>query len=92
PDLIVEVLSPSTEAYDRGRKFEHYRALESLRAYLLVADDRVHGELYTRQPDREWILSEASGLSKIIDLRSLECKLALSAIYDRVELPKSVVR
>ncbi|MDQ2900579.1 MAG: Uma2 family endonuclease [Acidobacteriota bacterium] len=86
PGLIVEVLSPSTEAYDRGLKFEHYRRIESLRAYLLIAADRVHVDLYTRQLDREWVLSEASGLSETIDIRSLECKLALSAIYDRVDL------
>ncbi len=92
PGLIVEVLSPSTEAYDRGRKFENFRALESLRAYLLVAADRVHVDLYTRQPDREWILSEASGLSETIDIRLLECKLALCDVYDRVELPQSVLR
>ncbi|MDQ2901342.1 MAG: Uma2 family endonuclease [Acidobacteriota bacterium] len=86
PDLIVEVLSPSTEAHDRGRKFEHYRALESLRAYLLVIADRVHVDLYSRQPDQEWVLSEASGLSDAIDIRSLECKLELTGIYEGVDL------
>jgi Uma2 family endonuclease len=54
PDLIVEVLSPSTEAYDRGRKFEHYKSLPSFREYFLLASDRVHADLYTRQPDDRW--------------------------------------
>jgi Uma2 family endonuclease len=50
PNLIVEVLSPSTELYDRVRKFEHYRSLESVSEYLLVSSERVGAELYTRQP------------------------------------------
>jgi Uma2 family endonuclease len=49
PTFIVEVLSPSTEAYDRGRIFENYRSLESLKTYLLVASDRIHADLYTRR-------------------------------------------
>jgi Uma2 family endonuclease len=50
PSLIVEVLSPSTEAYDRGRKFELYQSIPSFREYLLLASDRVHADLYVRQP------------------------------------------
>jgi Uma2 family endonuclease len=64
--LVVEVLSPSTEAYDRGRKFEQYKAIESLREYLLVASDRIHADLYTRQTDGRWLLTSAdtpAGLS-----------------------------
>src|SRR5271157_364012 len=56
PNLIVEVLSPSTEAYDRGQKFAHYRAIESLSEYLLVSSDRVQVDLFTRQPDGRWLL------------------------------------
>lgn len=92
PGLIVEVLSPSTEAYDRGRKFEQYRALESLRAYLMVSADRVHVELYTRRPDREWKLSEASDLSETIDICTLECKVPLSGIYEGIEISKPDLR
>ncbi len=62
PDLVVEVLSPSTEAYDRGRKFEHYKEIESLREYRLVASDRMYADLYTRQPDGRWILTSAHRL------------------------------
>ena len=62
PGLIVEVLSPSTEACDRGRKFEHYKSIESLREYLLVASDRMHADLYTRQPDGRWVLARDANL------------------------------
>lgn len=55
-----EILSPSTEAYDRGRKAEHYRQIEPLAEYLLVAQDRMHVDLYTRRPDGTWSLKEAS--------------------------------
>ena len=60
PNLIVEVLSPSTEFYDRVRKFEHYRAVESVGEYLVVSSERVSAELYTRQPDGRWLLTTAS--------------------------------
>src|SRR5690242_7276027 len=49
PTVVVEILSPSTEAYDRGRKFGHYRKIETLRAYLLVASELIGAELFTRQ-------------------------------------------
>ena len=61
PTLLIEVLSPSTEAYDRGKKFAHYRKIASLREYLLVAQDQPNIERYVRQGD-VWILSEAVGL------------------------------
>ena len=72
PTFIAEVLSPATEGYDRGRKFEHYRGIESLAEYLLVAQDRVHVDLYTRQQDGRWVLSEASRLEDTLELRSIE--------------------
>src|ERR1700676_915631 len=62
PTLIVEVLSPSREAYDRGRKFDHYRILESVAEYFLVASDRVHADLAVRQPDGRWLLAAADGI------------------------------
>ena len=85
PTLIVEVLSPSTEAYDRGRKFDHYRSIESLREYLLIASDRVHGDFYTCQEDSRWVLTTAEGPSGALELSSIECRLLLSDIYERVE-------
>ena len=85
PAVLVEVLSPGTEAYDRGRKFEHYRKIESLRQYLLVASDRVSVELFTRQAGGQWLLSSAAGLEEEIDLESIECRLRVADIYDKVE-------
>jgi Uma2 family endonuclease len=81
PTLIVEVLSPSTEAYDRGRKFEYYRSLESLAAYLMIASDRIHAELYTRQPSGQWLLTAADRPEDTLELESIGCRLTLSAAY-----------
>jgi Uma2 family endonuclease len=86
PLVIVEVLSPTTEAYDRGKKFELYRKLESLQEYLLVAQDRAHIEHYRRQNDGEWVLSEATGLDTSLRLPAIECQLALRDVYDKVDL------
>jgi Uma2 family endonuclease len=86
PLLIVEVLFPSTEAYDRGRKFEHYRSIPSLREYLLVASDRVHADLYTLRPDGDWSIHSADGPGETIELPNVGCALALSDLYEGVEL------
>ena len=86
PTLLVEVLSPSTEAYDRGRKCEHYRRIESLRQYLLVAADRVQVDLFTRQPDGQWLLRSAASLEEEVALDSIECRLKVAEIYEKVEL------
>ncbi len=86
PILIVEVLD-STEAYDRGRKFEHYRKLESLMEYVLIAQHRPHVESYRRQPDQRWVLTESDGLESSLRLDAIDCELALAEIYDKVELP-----
>ena len=85
PTFIAEVLSESTEAYDRGRKFEQFRSIESLAQYLLVAQDRAHAELYTREAGR-WMLSEASGLEAVLELASIECRLSLADLYAKVDL------
>ena len=85
PTVITEVLSPSAEAYDRGKKFDHYRALESLREYLLVSSDRVQIERYTRQPSGQWLLTAVNRLEDSIDLESAGCTLSLADVYERVE-------
>src|SRR5689334_6592679 len=84
PTLIVEVLSPSTEAYDRGRKFEHYQTIVSLKQYLLVASDRCRIDLFTRRPEG-WVLSSADQLDSTISLDSIRCKLALADVFERVQ-------
>lgn len=87
PTLIVEVLSDSTKDYDRGGKFEQYRSLSSFREYVLIAQDRCHVERFVRQPDSRWLLSETNNIGDIIDLSSIDCKLALTEVYDKVDLP-----
>ncbi len=84
PTLIIEVLSPSTESYDRGRKFQHYRTLASLQEYVLVAQDSAHIERYLRQPGDEWLLADATGLDARIELASIGCTLALADVYEKV--------
>jgi Uma2 family endonuclease len=86
PALLVEVLSPSTEAYDRGRKFDQYKSIESLREYLLVASDRVHADLYIRQPDGRWLLSSADSPESSLTLESVGAELTLADLYEKVEL------
>jgi Uma2 family endonuclease len=85
PALIVEVLSPSTEAYDRGRKFEQYRSIDSLAEYLMVAPDRVRADLYRRQGDGSWVLSSVGEPSDTVELQSIRCRLLLADIYEKVD-------
>ena len=92
PTLLVEVLSESSEAYDRGKKSEQYRALPSLADYLLVAQDRVLLEHYGRQPDNRWLLTTANRLGESISISSLGCTLALSEVYLNVQGPSGAVQ
>jgi Uma2 family endonuclease len=84
PTLIVEVLSPTTEASVRGDKSAHYRRLESLQEYVLIAQDRVRMERYARQPDGQWLLLETTHLGDTVQLASIGCHLALAEVYDKV--------
>lgn len=86
PALVVEVLSASTEDYDRGRKFAHYRTLPSLQGYLLLAQDRVHAELFLRQPGGRWLLSETNDPEAQIELPVAGASLRLGDLYDGVAL------
>ncbi|MYF97838.1 Uma2 family endonuclease [Candidatus Poribacteria bacterium] len=83
PTVIAEVLSPSTENYDRNEKFMSYQTLESLQEYILISQDAVHVEQYIRQ-DSEWILREYLSLDDMFQTASIECQLALRAIYAKV--------
>jgi Uma2 family endonuclease len=85
PVVIFEVLSDSTEAYDRGRKFGHYRTIPSLVEYLLVAQDKPHVEQYVRQPDARWLLGELSRTEDIVMLPSLGLSLPLEEVYAKVD-------
>ena len=86
PTLIVEVLSESSEAYDRGNKFRHYRALPSLQAYLLLSQQRMQVELFVRQPDQSWNLSAFADPTDRIPLAAIGAELVLGEAYDKVEL------
>lgn len=85
PALIIEVLSPSTAAFDRGEKFEAYQTIESLKEYLLVSQDKPRVEQYVRNDDGKWTYIAAEGLESSLALPSIECTLNLSAVYKRVE-------
>ena len=84
PLLIVEVLSDSTEAYDRGDKFRHYQSIPTLTDYLLVAQDEARVELYTRCEDH-WEYRQISGLTETVHLPSVETTLSLTDIYALIE-------
>ena len=85
PDLVIEVLSPSTEAFDRGAKFQAYRTVASLKEYVLVAQDSPTVEQYVRNDDGSWTLTTVAGLESTLTLPSVECTLNLAAVYKRVE-------
>ena len=84
PVLIIEVLSDSTERYDRGAKFTHYRSVVSLKEYLLVSQHEPRVEHYVRQPGNHWLLTEYQEMQDRIDLNSLASYLSLAEIYERI--------
>ena len=88
PTLLVEVLSKSTEDYDRGGKFEQYRTLPSLQSYLLVAQGQCHVVHYTRQTDNSWLLTETHDLAAHIPLAAIGGDLALSEVYAKVSFDR----
>lgn len=84
PILIVEVLSESTVAFDRGKKFQSYQQIESLQEYLLVSQDEYVVEHYLRQEDGHWLYTKVSGMEdEVIVLPMLKCQLDLSDIYNK---------
>lgn len=85
PKMIVEVLSESTEAYDRGKKFEHYRTIGSLTDYMLVSQDKVLVEHYSRQADGRWLYTAANKATDSLSIATLGCALKLAEVYENVE-------
>jgi Uma2 family endonuclease len=83
PTLLVEVLSPSTEAYDRRTKSLHYRSIPSLAEYVLVAQDQIWLEHYARQED-EWLRSDLNALEQRLAMPAIGCTLLLGDVYERV--------
>jgi Uma2 family endonuclease len=89
PQLIIEVLSPSTESYVRGRKFAHYRAIDSLREYILVSQTECRVERFVRQDDNSWVYSENTDLNSSLELTSVACRLPLGRVYYRVDFERA---
>jgi Uma2 family endonuclease len=86
PVVLIEVLSQSTENYDRGRKFKFYRAIPSFQEYLLIAQDSMHIEHYVRQPDNQWLFVDVDDAGATIHLASILCELLVTDIYEKVDL------
>src|ERR1043165_9327432 len=84
PSLLVEVLSSSTEAYDRGRKFEHYRQIPTLQEYLLVNQNEPRIEQFIRESDGRWLLNDVAGMEKKLELPSLKIAISLSEVFAKV--------
>jgi Uma2 family endonuclease len=91
PAVLVEVLSPSTEAYDRGDKFTYYKSTASLREYALVAQHRPHITHYTRGADGKWEYEELNGLDSVVTFPSLNCTIPLSDIHRDIQLQPSTL-
>lgn len=85
PVLIVEVLSPLTENYDRGKKFEFYREVESFREYLTIHQDKMHIEHWLKSDDGRWILTELRDGDNVLTLRTIDLSVPVAQLYERVE-------
>ncbi len=85
PVALIEVLSPSTEGYDRGVKFRHYRHIPSLMEYVLISQAECHVERFSRQPDDTWVLWETNDPQATLALPAIGCELRLADIYEKVE-------
>jgi len=87
PTVIVEVLSPTTAAYDRGDKFRHYRRIDSLREFVLISQDRMMVERYTRRGN-DWVLSDLTDPDQVLKLESIGCQIPLNRIYAKITFPE----
>ena len=88
PQMLIEVLSPSTEAFDRGDKFSYYKSIPSFTEYLLIAANRPFITQYIKQNETEWIQREATGLDGKLFLQTFETEILLSEIYLDIEFPE----
>jgi Uma2 family endonuclease len=86
PTLVVEVLSKSTGSYNRLAKAAYYRTIESLTEYLLVAQEEYRVEQYVKQVDGRWLLSDVRSLESVLELKSIDCSLALRDLYNKVSI------
>ncbi|MBT9099929.1 Uma2 family endonuclease [Methylovulum psychrotolerans] len=84
--LVVEVLSDSTKDYDRSDKFAIYRQLAELQDYILISQDKIHVEHYSRKAPQQWLMTEYTSLEAVLTVTALATDLALSDLYDKVAL------
>ena len=89
PTVIMEILSPSTENYDRGFKFELYRKLKSLKDFFLVSQEKVFIEHYSKNTDNSWTLNEYNNKEQSIIIKSIDCNLKLEDVYYKVNFEES---
>jgi len=89
PQLIIEVLSDSTESYDRGKKFAHYRTIGSLREYVLVSQTECRIERFSRQDDGNWLYTENTDSEGSMELTSVACRLSLARVYHKVDFERA---
>jgi Uma2 family endonuclease len=89
PKVVVEVLPPSTELWDRSEKFEHYRAIDSLREYVLISQDHVLVERFACNTEGQWALQDYRTLEDTLVLDSVSCRIRLSEIYSRISFEES---
>lgn len=87
PRLLLEVISPLTEGYDHGTKFDHYRSIPTIQEYVLVDQDEPRIIHYVRQSDESWLLSWERNLTDTLVLTSVSCEIPLSKIYREIEFP-----
>jgi Uma2 family endonuclease len=87
PRIVVEVLSPSTEAYDRGKKFEHYQTLDAFVEYVLVASDRVRVDRFVKMDDGSWRVVGHGDLESTLTFGNLPARLKLADVYEGVDFP-----
>ncbi len=88
PVVIIEILSESTESYDRGLKFAHYRLIESLQEYILISQYHCQAEKFKRDEGGIWLFSSVDEMENSVKIESIKCELPLSEIYHRVEFEK----
>src|SRR5438128_1696985 len=91
PSLIIEILSESTEAYNRGQKFVSYKSIDSFREYLLVARDRPSITHYVRQTDGSWLRTDIEGLDNETEIVTISCTMSLREIYALVDFPSDAL-
>ena len=90
PTFLAEVLSPSTESYDRGFKASQYRLIESLEEHALISQAEPRVQIFRRQPEGGWLLSEFAGLDAVCRFHSLNCEIALADLYEKIEFEENL--